>query len=75
MSEQDFHPHKFSEMRDICKSNIDSYNALYQLKTEKEEELKTIYKMIKTELIDSKIINLQNIIIRKIHLIHRYRWI
>ncbi|EAY10300.1 hypothetical protein TVAG_491570 [Trichomonas vaginalis G3] len=33
---------------------IDSYNALYQLKTEKEEELNSIYKMIKTELIDSK---------------------
>ncbi|EAY17357.1 hypothetical protein TVAG_319520 [Trichomonas vaginalis G3] len=54
MSYQDVHPNKYFEFRSICKYYIDSYNALYQLKTEKEEELKSIYKMIKTELIDSK---------------------
>ncbi|EAX91458.1 hypothetical protein TVAG_078960 [Trichomonas vaginalis G3] len=54
MSNQDIHPNKFSELRSIYKYYIDSYNALYQLKTDKEEELISIYKMIKTELIDSK---------------------
>ncbi|EAX98658.1 hypothetical protein TVAG_403400 [Trichomonas vaginalis G3] len=53
MSNQDIHPNKYSELRSICKYYIDSYNALYQLKMEKEEELKSIYKIIKTELIDS----------------------
>ncbi|EAY13527.1 hypothetical protein TVAG_343560 [Trichomonas vaginalis G3] len=54
MSEQDIHPNKYGELRSIYKYYIDSYIALYQLKTDKEEELKEIYKMIKTELIDSK---------------------
>ncbi|EAX89494.1 ankyrin repeat protein, putative [Trichomonas vaginalis G3] len=54
MSDQDIHPNKFSELRNIYKYHIDSYNALYQLKTENEEEINSIYKMIKTELIDSK---------------------
>ncbi|EAY14911.1 hypothetical protein TVAG_380210 [Trichomonas vaginalis G3] len=54
MSEQDVHPSKFNNLRSTYKNYIDSYLALYQLKTEKEEELKSIYKMIKTELIDSK---------------------
>ncbi|EAY00217.1 hypothetical protein TVAG_257710 [Trichomonas vaginalis G3] len=54
MSDQDIHPIIFMETRSICKYYIDSYNALYQLKTEKEEDLNSIYKMIKTELIDSK---------------------
>ena len=49
-----FHSNKFSELRSIYKYYIDSYNALYQLKTEKEEDLNSIYKLIKTELIDSK---------------------
>ena len=53
MSDQNIHPNKFSELRNIYKYYIDSYNALYQLKTENEEELNSIYKMIKTELIDS----------------------
>ncbi|EAY10232.1 hypothetical protein TVAG_118840 [Trichomonas vaginalis G3] len=55
MSEQDIHPSKYNKLRSIYKYYIDSYLALYQLKTENEEELKSIYKMIKTELIDSKI--------------------
>ncbi|EAY17208.1 hypothetical protein TVAG_291600 [Trichomonas vaginalis G3] len=54
MSEQDVDPSKYNQLRSICKYYIDSYLALYQLKTEKEEEIKSIYKMIKTELIDSK---------------------
>ncbi|EAX97322.1 hypothetical protein TVAG_048230 [Trichomonas vaginalis G3] len=55
MSDQDIHPNKYSELRSIYEYYIDSYIALYQLKTEKEEDLSTIYKMIKTELIDSKV--------------------
>ncbi|EAY21040.1 ankyrin repeat protein, putative [Trichomonas vaginalis G3] len=54
MSDQDVHPNKYTKLRSIYKYYIDSYIALYQLKTDKEEELKLIYKMIKTELIDSK---------------------
>ncbi|EAY04438.1 hypothetical protein TVAG_396240 [Trichomonas vaginalis G3] len=54
MSDQDIHPNKYGEVRDKFKYYIDSYNALYQLKTEKEEELNKIYKMIQTELIDSE---------------------
>ncbi|EAY19457.1 ankyrin repeat protein, putative [Trichomonas vaginalis G3] len=54
MSEQDVNPNKYSELRSIFKYDIDIYNALYQLKTENEEDLKDIYKLIKTELIDSK---------------------
>ena len=54
MYDQDVHPNKYNKLRSIYKYYIDSYLALYQLKTENEEELKSIYKMIKTELIDSK---------------------
>ncbi|EAX93663.1 hypothetical protein TVAG_091980 [Trichomonas vaginalis G3] len=54
MSDQDTHPNKFSELRSKYKYHIDLYNALYQLKTENEEEINKIYKMLKTELIDSK---------------------
>ncbi|EAX65693.1 hypothetical protein TVAG_307340, partial [Trichomonas vaginalis G3] len=53
-SDQDTHPNKYIELRSMCKYYIDSYNALYQLKTEKEEEINKIYKILKTELIDSK---------------------
>ncbi|EAY13285.1 hypothetical protein TVAG_464190 [Trichomonas vaginalis G3] len=54
MSGQDIHPNKFGELRSIYKYHIDLYNALYQLKTENEEELSLIYKKIIKELIDSK---------------------
>ncbi|EAX97289.1 hypothetical protein TVAG_123390 [Trichomonas vaginalis G3] len=54
MSDKDIHSNKFSELRSIYKYYIDSYNALYQLKTENEEDLNSIYKLIKTELIDSQ---------------------
>ncbi|EAX89945.1 hypothetical protein TVAG_455910 [Trichomonas vaginalis G3] len=54
MSDQDIHPNRYIELRSIYKNYIDLYNALYQLKTENEGELNSIYKMIKTELIDSK---------------------
>ncbi|EAX90383.1 ankyrin repeat protein, putative [Trichomonas vaginalis G3] len=53
MSDQNIHPNKYSELRNTHKYYIDIYNVLYQLKTEKEEELKSIFKMIKTELIES----------------------
>ncbi|EAY17441.1 hypothetical protein TVAG_493830 [Trichomonas vaginalis G3] len=62
MSEQVIHPSKYSELRNIYKYYIDSYIKLYQLKTENEEELNSIYKMIKTELIDSKKHLPQNIV-------------
>ncbi|EAY18652.1 hypothetical protein TVAG_062570 [Trichomonas vaginalis G3] len=65
MSDKDIPPNKFSELRSIYKCYIDSYIALYRLKTEKEEELNSIYKMIKTELIDSNKYPLQ-IIMRDI---------
>ncbi|EAY16294.1 ankyrin repeat protein, putative [Trichomonas vaginalis G3] len=54
MSDQDTHSKKYSELRSMYQYSIDSYNALYQLKTENEEEIHKIFKMIKTELIDSK---------------------
>ncbi|EAY07138.1 hypothetical protein TVAG_343020 [Trichomonas vaginalis G3] len=54
MSEQDTHPNEFNELRSKYKYYIDTFNTLYQLKTENIEELYSIYKMIKTELIDSK---------------------
>ncbi|EAY13341.1 hypothetical protein TVAG_164510 [Trichomonas vaginalis G3] len=54
MSDQGIHPNVYSELRSLYKCYIDSYNALYQLKTEKEDEINKIYKMIKTELIESK---------------------
>ncbi|EAY17282.1 ankyrin repeat protein, putative [Trichomonas vaginalis G3] len=44
---------KYNELRSICKYYIDSYKALYQLKTNNEEEIKSIYNMIKTELIET----------------------
>ncbi|EAY18691.1 ankyrin repeat protein, putative [Trichomonas vaginalis G3] len=54
MSDQDFHLNKYRELRSIYKCHIESYIALFQLRTNNEEELNSIYKMIKTELIDSK---------------------
>ncbi|EAY06002.1 hypothetical protein TVAG_053260 [Trichomonas vaginalis G3] len=62
MSTQDIQPNKFSELRSIFKYHIDSYNALYQLKTKNKDELNSIYKLIKTNLIDSKKYLPQNII-------------
>ncbi|EAY07046.1 hypothetical protein TVAG_311710 [Trichomonas vaginalis G3] len=49
------HPKEYTELRSIYKYYIDTYNVLYQLKTENEEELNSIYKIIKTELIDSRV--------------------
>ncbi|EAY01924.1 hypothetical protein TVAG_068910 [Trichomonas vaginalis G3] len=54
MSNQNIRPDKYNELRSANKYYIDSYAALYQLKTENEEDLSSIYKMIKAELIDSK---------------------
>ncbi|EAY20335.1 ankyrin repeat protein, putative [Trichomonas vaginalis G3] len=54
MSELDVPPNKYSELRSTYKNYIDLYTALYRLKTENEEELNSIYKLIKAELIDSK---------------------
>ena len=53
-SDQGSHPNIYSGLHSISKYYIDSFNALYQLKTENEEELNSIYKMINTNLIDSK---------------------
>ncbi|EAY21261.1 hypothetical protein TVAG_166360 [Trichomonas vaginalis G3] len=52
MSDHDIYPNKFNELRSIYKYYIDSYNALYRLNTENEEKLMSIYKKIKTKLID-----------------------
>ncbi|EAX94535.1 hypothetical protein TVAG_429770 [Trichomonas vaginalis G3] len=54
MSDQDIHTDKYSELRSSHKCYIDIYNALYQLKTENEGELNSIYNLIKKELINSK---------------------
>ncbi|EAX94900.1 hypothetical protein TVAG_382850 [Trichomonas vaginalis G3] len=54
MSNQDSHAKEYIKLLSICKYYIDSYHALYNLKTEKEEELNLIYNKIKTEFIDSK---------------------
>ncbi|EAY11504.1 hypothetical protein TVAG_248710 [Trichomonas vaginalis G3] len=69
MTDQDIDPNKYSELRSIYKYYIDPYNALYQLKTENDEELNSIYKMIKTELIDLKKYLPQNIIIEILYII------
>ena len=63
MSDHDVHSKEYNKLRSTYKYYIDSYLALYQPKTEKEEELKSIYKMIKTELIDSKKYLPENVII------------
>ncbi|EAY02297.1 hypothetical protein TVAG_275710 [Trichomonas vaginalis G3] len=54
MSRKDIQSNKYSELRSTHKDYIDSYIALYRLKTEKEEELNSIYIMIRSALIDSK---------------------
>ncbi|EAY20660.1 hypothetical protein TVAG_163560 [Trichomonas vaginalis G3] len=53
MSDQDIDTNEYCELRSIHKHHIDLYNMLYQLNTKNEEELNSIYKMIKTELIES----------------------
>ncbi|EAX98868.1 hypothetical protein TVAG_146050 [Trichomonas vaginalis G3] len=53
MSDQDINTNKYFELRSVYACYIDSYNALYQLKTNYVEDLDSIYKMIKTNLIDS----------------------
>ncbi|EAY03167.1 hypothetical protein TVAG_345410 [Trichomonas vaginalis G3] len=62
MSDQNIHPKKYDELRSNYKYYIDSFNALYQLNAENEEEINSIYKKIKTELIDSMKYLPQNII-------------
>ncbi|EAY09498.1 KIAA1223 protein, putative [Trichomonas vaginalis G3] len=62
MSDQNIQQNKYGELRSIYKYYIDAYITLYQLKTEKEEDLNSIYQMIKTELIESKKHLPQNII-------------
>ncbi|EAY16442.1 hypothetical protein TVAG_004730 [Trichomonas vaginalis G3] len=76
MSDQDNLPNEYSELRSMFKYHIDVYVALYQLKTENEEDLNSIYKMIKTNLIDSKKCSPQNIIERISKIIpHNNRYI
>ena len=62
MSDEDIDLNKFSELQSIYKYCIDLYTALYQLKTEKEEELNSIYKNIRVVLIDSNKNSPQNIL-------------
>ncbi|EAY01633.1 hypothetical protein TVAG_292660 [Trichomonas vaginalis G3] len=54
MTDQGIHPSKYRELRSTYKYHIDTFIALYQLKTRNDEDLNSIYKMIKTELIESK---------------------
>ena len=76
MSDQDNLPNEYSVLRSMFKYHIDIYVALYQLKTENEEDLNSIYKMIKTNLIDSKKCSPQNIIERISKIIpHNNRYI
>ncbi|EAY07712.1 hypothetical protein TVAG_117930 [Trichomonas vaginalis G3] len=53
MSDQGIQSNKYGELRSAHKDYIDLYIALYQLKTENEEELNSIYKMIRATLIDT----------------------
>ncbi|EAX94882.1 hypothetical protein TVAG_370530 [Trichomonas vaginalis G3] len=62
MSDQIIVPNKYSELISNYKNYIDTFTALYQLKTENKEELNSIFKLIKTNLIDSKIYLPQNIV-------------
>ncbi|EAY19012.1 hypothetical protein TVAG_246910 [Trichomonas vaginalis G3] len=62
MSDEDIDLNKFNELQSIYKYCIDLYTALYQLKTEKEEELNSIYKNIRVVLIDSNKNSPQNIL-------------
>ncbi|EAY21110.1 hypothetical protein TVAG_282800 [Trichomonas vaginalis G3] len=62
MSDQNIYPNKYSELRSMFAHHIDLYNALYQLKTDNEQNLNKIYNTIKTELIDSRKYRPQNII-------------
>ncbi|EAY17292.1 hypothetical protein TVAG_266550 [Trichomonas vaginalis G3] len=57
------------ELKNICKYYIDSYNALYQLKTNNEEEIKSIYNKIKTELIETNKQLPRNVIKNILHII------
>ncbi|EAY13493.1 hypothetical protein TVAG_343220 [Trichomonas vaginalis G3] len=61
MSDKGIQPSKYSELRSIYKYYIDSYIALFQLKTANEEDLNSIFQMIKKNLIDSKIFAPQTI--------------
>ncbi|EAY01035.1 hypothetical protein TVAG_295690 [Trichomonas vaginalis G3] len=61
----------YDELMNKFKNYIDSFNTLYQLKTENEEEIKKIYKNIKTNLIDSNIFSSKEII-TVISRIHKY---
>ncbi|EAX91410.1 hypothetical protein TVAG_312970 [Trichomonas vaginalis G3] len=54
MPKIDIVPKEYSELRNIYAYYINSFNALYQLKTRNDEEINSIYEMIKTNLIDSK---------------------
>ncbi|EAX87642.1 hypothetical protein TVAG_226240 [Trichomonas vaginalis G3] len=62
MSDQGINTNEYRELRSDYKYYIDSYNAMYRLKTENDDEINSIYEMIKTELIDSKKHYVQTII-------------
>ena len=53
MSDQNPDSNEFSKLRNTYKYYINMYFSLYQLKTEDEEEINSIYQQIKTELIES----------------------
>ncbi|EAX92384.1 hypothetical protein TVAG_156630 [Trichomonas vaginalis G3] len=69
MSDQNSHPKTYEELRINYESYIETSNALYRLKTENEEEINSIYKKIKIELIDSIINFPQNLIVDILNII------
>ena len=71
MSQPNVLPVKFEEMFDILKGDIDAFNSLYQLKTNNEEELNSIYKVLKTILLESKMC-LPQFILERISIIAKY---
>ncbi|EAY19002.1 hypothetical protein TVAG_246800 [Trichomonas vaginalis G3] len=62
MSDYDINEDKYSKFQRVCSDCNNLYISLYQLKTENEKELHSIYEKIKTILIDSKKYSPQNII-------------
>ncbi|EAX93841.1 hypothetical protein TVAG_177490 [Trichomonas vaginalis G3] len=54
MSNHSAVPIQFNELMDILKDDIEISDALYQLKANSDEELNSIYKGIKTKLLQSK---------------------
>ncbi|EAY12899.1 hypothetical protein TVAG_430640 [Trichomonas vaginalis G3] len=55
-------PIQFDELKNLLQDDIDSFDALYRLKTHNAEEISSIYKVIKTKLLETKKYSPQTII-------------